>query len=183
MIRLIYAVAIGLALAGLIHVASLLRVPQLAPNGAYDRLASLEADGRFVVLPDEGEAADRLPFRDPAFVTAACRYDLSQGPVTVRANLPSSYGAVVFHNRGGQPFYALSDRAATNGAVEVTVLDADAAEEAEADETVEERPNIRIASPTETGFVLVRLFAPAPSARAGLAAIAAGASCARRVSP
>lgn len=179
MMRLAYAIAVGLALAGITHVASLLGVPYFAPLGAYDRLAGLDAEGRFVVLPEDGAGGDMLPFRDPAFATAVCRYDLAGGPVTVRANLPSSYGAVAVYNRTGQPFYALTDRAATNGMIEVTILGASDVAAAEQEEPDEPRPSVRIVSPTPTGFVLVRLFVGAPSARKGLADLATKATCGR----
>jgi uncharacterized membrane protein len=179
MIRLLYAIALGLTLGGLVHIVSLLAVPWLAPNSAYDRLAALQADGRFAVLPDEGAVASLLPFADPAFVVAACRFDLSDGPVTVRAALPSTYGALSVHNRFGQPFYALTDRAATAGAIEVTILDADDVEAAKLEEPAEGRPALKIVSPTPQGFALVRLFAPAPSARLSLREAAAKASCER----
>lgn len=182
MIRVAHAMLIGLTLAIVTHVVSLLGVPYVAPHGPYDRLADLGAEGRFVTLSDEGAAADVLPFRDPAFVTAACRYDVSSGPVTVRAELPSSYGAVAFHNRQGQPFYGLTDRAATNGVVEVTILASDDVPAAEEEEETDDRPSIRIVSPTAQGFVLLRLFAPAPTARRGLAELARKASCGRPVS-
>ncbi len=173
--RLAYALALGLTLGGLTHIASLLGVPFVAPHGPYERLAGAGADGRFVVLSE----SERLPFQDPAFVVAACRYDLSDGGVTIRASLPSSYGAISVHDRRGQPFYALTDRAATEGSVEVTVLDRRDAAAAAVEEPAEGRPALRIVSPTKTGFVLLRLFAPAPSARPALRARAEQASCGR----
>lgn len=179
LIRAAYLVALSLTLAGLVHIGSLLGVPRVATLGPYDRLAKLDADGRFVVLPDEGDAADLLPFRDPAFVTAACRFDVSAGPVTLRAVLPSTYGAVAVHNRGGLPIYALNDRAAAEGAVELTILASDDIPAAELEEPSEERPALRIVSPTMTGFILVRLFAPAESARPALRALASKATCGR----
>lgn len=182
LMRLLYAVAIGVTLGGLIHVASLLGVPFVAQDGAYDRLSGLDADGRFAVLPEDGPGADRLPFQDPNFVVAACRYDVSGGPVTIRAVLPSTYGAMSVHNRYGQPFYALTDRAASGGAVEVTILDSQDAAAAAVEEPAEGRPALRIVSPTSKGFVLLRLFASAPSARAALRDTAAKASCDRAAS-
>lgn len=183
MIQLLYAIAIGLTLGGVTHVASLLGVPHLAQGGPYDRLGALGAEGRFVVLPEEGPQAATLPFRDPSFVVAVCRYDLAGGPVSVRATLPSSYGAVAVHNRFGLPFYALTDRAATEGAIEIAILSAADAAKAEQEEPAEAAPAIRIVSPTTVGFVLVRLFARAPSARSGLADVARQATCGRAVTP
>lgn len=177
MMRLLYALALGLTLGGLVHIATLFAVPLMAPGSAYDRLAAATPVGRFAVLPDAG--AETLPFRDPSFVMAACRYDLADGPVTIRASLPSTYGSVTVHNRYGQPFYALTDKAATNGAVEVTVLSRDDVAAAEVEDAPEGRPALRIVSPTPAGFVLVRLFASGPSARPALRDLAGKASCER----
>lgn len=179
LMRLAYLLAVSLTIAGLVHIGSLLGVPRVATAGPYERLAKLDADGRFVALPDDGDRADLLPFRDPAFVTAACRYDLAQGPVTLRAMLPSTYGAVAVHNQSGQPFYALNDRAAADGAVEINILASDDVAAVELEEPTEGRPALRIVSPTEKGFILVRLFAVGESARPALRELAASASCAR----
>lgn len=178
-LRLAYILALGVTLGGLVHIGSLLGVPFVAKDGAYDRLAGLGADGRFAVLADEGPEADRLPFRDPAFVAAVCRYDLAAGSVTIRAALPSTYGSVSVHDRFGKPFYTLTDKAATRGAVEVTILSQDDATAAEVEEAPLGRPALRIVSPTPAGFVMVRLFAAGASARPALRALAAGASCER----
>jgi uncharacterized membrane protein len=175
--RLLYLLAVSVTIAGLVHIGSLLGVPRVATAGPYERIASLGADGRFVVLADEGEGADVLPFRDPAFVTAACRYDLSKGPVTVRAELPPTYGAMAVHTRYGQPFYALTDRAATEGSVEVTIYASEDVAAAELEDPADDRPRLRIVSPTPVGFVLLRLFAVGESARPGLRRLAETASC------
>lgn len=179
LMRLAYIAAVGVTIAGLVHIGSLLGVPRMASAGPYERLAGLGAEGGFVVLPDQGDGVDALPYRDPAFVTAACRYDVSAGPVKVRAALPSTYGALAVHNRYGQPFYALTDRAATDGAVEVTILAADDVAAAELEDPVDGRPQLRIVSPTPSGFILVRLFAVGASARPALRDVAATAVCAR----
>ncbi|MFL1876015.1 DUF1254 domain-containing protein [Hansschlegelia beijingensis] len=185
MMRLLYAIALGLTLGGLVHIATLFAVPLMAPGSAYDRLAGAAPVGRFAVLPEAG--AETLPFRDPSFVVAACRYDLAGGPVAIRASLPSTYGSVSVHDRYGQPFYALTDKAATDGAVEVTILSSDDVAAAEVEEAPEGRPALRIVSPTATGFVLVRLFASGPSARPALRDLAGKASCdrepTRQISP
>jgi uncharacterized membrane protein len=177
LMRLAYLAVLSLVIAGLVHIGSLLGVPWVATAGPYERLGGIAADGRFVVLADEGDGANLLPFRDPAFVTAACRFDLAKGPVTVTAALPSTYGAVSVHSRYGQPFYSLTDRAATDGGVEITIYSKDDVAAAEIEDPAEGRPQLRIVSPTPTGFVLVRLFAAGASARPTLRELAGKAFC------
>jgi uncharacterized membrane protein len=182
LMRLLYLLVVSVTIAGLVHIGSLLGVPRVATAGPYERLAALAADGRFVVLPDEGAGVDVLPFRDPAFVTAACRFDLTKGPITVRAPLPATYGALSVHSRYGQPFYALTDRAASEGAVEVTIYGSEEAATAEPEDG-EDLPGLRIVSPTPAGFILVRLFVAGESARPTMRELAGQASCGRREAP
>jgi len=179
LMRLVYTVVVGIVLAGLVHIGSLLGVPRFATQGPFERIATLGPEGAFFTLADEGDAANLLPFRDPSFVVAACRYDLSSGPVAIEAALPSTYGAISIHARTGQPFYALTDRAATNGRVSLTVLAQDDVAAAEQEDPGEGVPRLKIVSPTETGFILVRLFAPGESARAMLRETASKATCAK----
>lgn len=177
LMRAAYVLALGVVVAGLVHIGSLLGVPRVATQGPYERLARLDADGRFALLPDTGDKVDLLPFRDPAFVTAACRYDLAKGPVVLRAELPATYGALTVHSKLGQPFYLLTDKAARDGRVEVKIFANEEQATAEEEVAPDDAPQLRIVSPTPTGFALVRLFTPGESAREGLRAIASGASC------
>lgn len=178
-LRAVYVLAVGVVLAGLVHIGSLLGVPRFATQGPFERLAGLGPEGAFTMLADEGEAANLLPFRDPSFVVAACRYDLTSGPVAVEAALPSTYGAISVHARTGQPYYALTDRAATDGRVTLSILAQDDVAAAEQEDPGEGVPRLKIVSPTDTGFILVRLFVPGESARPALREIASKATCAK----
>jgi uncharacterized membrane protein len=178
LMRAAYIAALGVVIAGLVHIGSLLGVPRVATAGPYERLAGLDAEGRFVALPDDGSRADLLPFRDPAFVTAVCRYDLSRGPVLMRAELPATYGALAIHNSFGQPFYLLTDKAAREGVVEVKIFASEEQAATDAEAAPDAASQLRIVSPTVAGFALVRLFAAGESARQGVRAVAAKASCA-----
>ncbi|WP_020180481.1 hypothetical protein [Methylopila sp. M107] len=176
--RAAYVLALSVVIAGLVHIGSLLGVPRVATAGPYERLAGLGAEGRFAALPDEDASADMLPFRDPAFVTAACRYDLSGGPVVMRAELPTTYGALAIHTRFGQPFYLLTDKAAREGAVEVKIFSSEQEAAAEAEAAAPDAaPQLRIVSPTREGFALVRLFVNGESARQSMRDVAGKARC------
>lgn len=171
--NLILWALVGLIGAGLVHGASLLILPLIADETAYDRLADAGEDGRFHVLPGPGPGESLLPFEDPDFVIAACRYDLESGAVRVQAPLPASYGSVAFYTRFGQIFYSLTDRATPTGTVDVVALaqtDVGAAGLAGSDA-------LRIVSPTRFGFVLLRLFVPNRGMLPAIRALAQTARC------
>ncbi len=155
------AVGIGLALlasafvAALVHIASLLILPRVAPDDAFARLAAPLPPGTLRVLPGVASPASPVPFRDPLLATAICRYDLAAGPLRVLAPLANgSFVAVSFHTRTGKAFYALTDRAANEGRIDVVLVTEAQREQAEAaDEDGEPARAIRVTAPETEGFV------------------------------
>jgi uncharacterized membrane protein len=178
-IRLLFWIIAGVIGAGLVHGVSVLMIPFVAPATAYDRLATIDADGKFALLPDPAPQGQVLPFEDPSFIEAACRYDLTDGPLRVFAPFADSYGSVTFYTRFGQAYYSLTDRAASQDGVNVIVLDPAHVDVPEEDPAAPNQGQaLRIVSPTHLGFVVLRLHVPGPSARDVLKALAATARCA-----
>jgi uncharacterized membrane protein len=151
--------------AGLVHIVAILIIPLYASNDAYARLAKL-GPTNVTILLSQDPASGLFPFRDPAVAASFCRYDLRQGPLRVKAPITRyEFSSLSFHTRRGGIFYALTDRAATQGALEALVvtdkqLQAISARDAE-DEPVRE---LRVVSATSEGFVMMRSFSQEPSA-------------------
>lgn len=141
--------------AGIVHIASILILPWVAPHDAFARVASAAPVNAVQVLPRPTSHQNPVPFRDPALATAVCRYDLRQGPVRIAALVnDSAFLAVSFHGRFGLPFYGLNDRASNDGKIEVLLLSASQLEKLEAADS-EDDPvrDVRVTSPTLEGFV------------------------------
>lgn len=157
---------IGAALtAGLVHIVAILIIPLYASNDAFARLSRLGATNATILLPEAGAGQRLFPYGDPAVAAAFCRYDLSAGPLRVKAPVARyEFSSISFHNRHGDIFYALTDRAATQNMLEALVvtekqLRAISAHDSEDESTRE----LRIVSSTNEGFVLMRSFSQAPS--------------------
>ncbi|HLN07535.1 MAG TPA: DUF1254 domain-containing protein, partial [Xanthobacteraceae bacterium] len=67
----------GLVLGGIVHLATILLLPSGATRDAYSRLSELARVNLVVPIPEPGPEGAALPFMDPAFAVAVCRYDLS----------------------------------------------------------------------------------------------------------
>ena len=63
-----------------------------------------------------------MPFMDPAFATAVCRYDLTNGPLKLSAPVSQAYTSVSFYTRYGAAYYAITDRAAGRRVIELDLM-------------------------------------------------------------
>ncbi len=160
-----------------VHLVSVLALPLGATRDAPSRLADLPPN---VVrpLPRAGPGAAVLPFGDPAVATAVCRFDLGEAPLRLTAQTGDAPLSLTFVEPGGRVFYALTDRAAVRGTIDVRLVTAEQriaieAEDAE-DEAIRE---LRLTVPRPRGLVVIRALAPTPGAMARAEALAAAAEC------
>ena len=96
MIRWLLWLLGGLLLGGIVHLATVLLLPRTATQDAYTRLAATAPANSIAPLPAPTPDDAVLPFMDPAFATAVCRYDLAAGPLQAsRAGQPGLHIGLV----------------------------------------------------------------------------------------
>ncbi len=163
---MIWLVAI-ICIAGIVHLSTILLLPRLAPHTPYARLAAQVPDNTLALLPPIEAGHEILPFEDPATALAACPYDITRGPLRLRGQLaPDAPVLLSFHGRYGQTFYAMTDRSALRGRVDVVVATRDQLDDIEANDADDELPQeLRLLSPARQGFILLRALAERPSLR------------------
>ena len=173
------------AAAALVHFAVVLLVPIVATHGAYDRLADLGSPGTTTVLPRAGPDERRFPWDDPALAAAFCRFDLSAGPVRIKAPVGrAGFASLSLHTRRGAVFYALTDRAATHGRMEMVIATPAQLRQLVAhDDEDDPSQDLRVVSPTVQGFVIMRAFSELPSLYAAAADEAKAMTCATEPPP
>jgi uncharacterized membrane protein len=164
----------GLLLGGIVHLASVLLLPRTATQDAYTRLAAVVQANTIMALPAPTPDDAALPFMDPAFATAVCRYDLAAGPLKLRVPVSQAYTSVSFYSRAGIAYYAINDRAAGRRLIELDLMTAQQRADLPDDEEVTAADRLIVEAPTPTGLILVRTFGPEPGlmpmARRALAA-------------
>jgi uncharacterized membrane protein len=174
MIRWLLWLLGGLLLGGIVHLATVLLLPRTATQDAYTRLSTVAPANSIVALPAPTPDDAALPFMDPAFATAVCRYDLGAGPLKLRVPVSQAYTSVSFYTRNGIAYYAINDRAAGRRIIELDLMTAQQRAELPDDEEVTAADRLIVESPTPTGVILVRAFGPEPGlmpmARRALAA-------------
>ncbi len=174
MIRLLLWLIGGLLLGGIVHLATVLLLPKLATQDAYARVSALAPVNAVTPLPAPSPDNALLPFMDPAFAAAVCRFDLSRGPMKFSVPISPAYTSVSFYTRSDVAFYAINDRAAGRRVIELDLMTTAQREELPTNEEITAADRLIVASPTTTGLIVIRAFAPEPGlmpqARAALTA-------------
>jgi uncharacterized membrane protein len=177
MIRWLLWIVAGLMLGGLVHLASIMAMPRTASRDAYARLASLVPVNGFALLPAPSPEASILPFMDPAFAVAVCRYDLAKGPLKLTVPVSKAYTSVTFYTRYDVAYYAINDRAAGRRSIELDLMTTKQREDLPDDEEVTAADRLIVESPSLTGLIVARALAPEPSLLPAAAAALRTAQC------
>jgi uncharacterized membrane protein len=152
----------GILLGGIVHLATVLAMPRAATQDAYSRLAGLAPVNSMVPLPAPTAQHAMLPFMDPAFAAAVCRYDLSAGSIKLNAPVSEAYTSVTFYTRDSVAYYAINDRAAGHRAIELDLMTPEQHAQVPEEEDVTAADRLIIDSPSTTGLIVLRALAPEP---------------------
>ena len=152
----------GILLGGIVHLATVLWLPRTATQDAYSRLLPVTPINAVAALPAPSPDKVILPFMDPAFATAICRYDLSKGPLQFSLNVSQAYTSVSFYTRFGVAYYAINDRAAGRRVIQLDLMTDQQRSEMPQEEDVTTADRLIVESPTVTGIILLKALAPEP---------------------
>jgi uncharacterized membrane protein len=167
----------GLLGGGIVHLATVLYLPRTATQDAYSRLAPITTVNQTVALPAPAPKTAIMPFMDPAFATAVCRYDLSSGALKLTAPVSSAYTSVSFYTRYGLAYYAINDRAAGRRVIELELMTAQQRSDLPEEEDVTAADRLIVESPTTTGLIVIRALISEPGLATTVRAVLAQARC------
>ncbi|MBV9556090.1 MAG: DUF1254 domain-containing protein [Pseudolabrys sp.] len=162
MMRWLILLFVGVVLGAIVHLATIMLLPRTATQDAYARLSSIAPVNTVAALPPPTPDSARMPFMDPAFVGAICRYDLSRGPVKLTVPVIAGYTSVSFYTRYDVSYYAINDRAAGRRTIELDLMTSDQRAQIPDEEDVTAADRLIVESPTSTGLIAIRALAPEP---------------------
>ncbi|HVY57775.1 MAG TPA: DUF1254 domain-containing protein [Xanthobacteraceae bacterium] len=177
MIRWLLWIFGGVLLGGIVHLTTVLALPRTATQDAYSRLAPITPVNAVVPLPVPKPGAEIIPFMDPAFAAAVCRYDLGNGSLKLSVPVSQAYTSVSFYTRTGVAYYAINDRAAGRRVIELDLMTSRQRAELPEDEEVTAADRLIVESPTTTGLIVIRALSPEPGMMAMAEASLKGAQC------
>jgi uncharacterized membrane protein len=163
MLRLFYVLLIGLVGAGIVHIAVLLLLPQFSERDAWSSLAEAADFYKAVRIDSSDGSPPIVKAVDPLFQAAACRFDLDDGPVHLKAPGAVPFWSVSIYDRAGQNVYSFNDRATEKGALDFVVLTREQMIEVRKAMPEDFQKATFVQVPVGEGIVVVRAFVPDPT--------------------
>lgn len=177
MIRLAFTIIAGVLLGLIVHLVAVLALPRIATQDAYSRLTPITGLNSVTQLPVADPANSPMPFLDPAFAIAICRYDLSGGPIKLAVPVSQAYTSVSFYTRNEVAYYAINDRSAGRKVIELDLMTEAQHAELPEEEDVTSADRLIIDSPTVTGLIVMKALAAEPGLMPQAQASLAAARC------
>jgi uncharacterized membrane protein len=174
MIRLILWLLGGVLLGGIVHLVTVLMLPDMATQDAYSRLSPMTPVNVVTAIAPPSPDNAAMPFMDPAFAVSVCRYDISDGPLKFSVPVSQAYTSVSFYTRTEVPYYAINDRAAGRRMIELDLMTTEQRNDLPENEEITAADRLIVESPSTTGLIVIKSLAPEPgllqAARSALAA-------------
>lgn len=177
MMRWLIILLVGTVLGAIVHLATIMLLPRTAIRDAYSRLEPLAPVNTVVAIPQTDPDKAPMPFMDPAFAKAICRYDLSKGPLKFTVPVSPAYTSVTFYTRYDVAYYAINDRAAGRRTIDLELMTAEQRSSVPDDEEVTAADRLIVESPTMSGLIAIRALAPEPGQMPVALATVSAARC------
>jgi len=157
-------IALGLVLAGLIHIMAVLALPMLAPRNAHARLAALGPANTMIELPAASPGRHVMPMMAPDVRYSFCRFDLASGPVRLKATVADELWLVALYTPDGENFYSVAGADMKRPEIDLVIADADQTVEEAGVDAPESSDNVIVVnSPVTEGIALIRAPLAGPS--------------------
>ena len=162
-------IVLGLVLAGLIHIVAVLTLPMLAPRNAQARLAALGPANTMIELPPASPGHQAMPMMAPDVRYAFCRFDLTNGPIRLRAAIADELWLIALYTPEGENFYTVAGADMKRAQLDLILAAADqTVEEAGVDAPESSDEVLVVNAPVTEGIALIcaPLAGPSRAARA-----------------
>ena len=158
--KLLHTVLLGLLGAGIVHIVVLMLVPEFSERDAWSRLAMASDLYKMTRLDAEAGGAPVVKSVDPLFYAAACRFDLAEGMVRIKAPGNVPFWSVSVYDRSGHNLYSFNDHSATGGVLDTVVLTPAQMIDVRRELPEELQGAIFVEAPIDEGIFVVRAFVP-----------------------
>lgn len=109
MIRFALIVLAALILGGIIHIMTVLSVPEFASQDLWHRASTLQSEPfEMMVLDDPSSSIKQFPGLDPSFVYGLCLADVKNGPVQMKGDMGDAFWSLSYIDVHSRVQFSLS---------------------------------------------------------------------------
>ena len=159
------------------NLANAVRLARIAEINQVARIDSLRGNGSAGIGGVSRPGTHDFAFIDPAFVTAACRFSLAEGPMRMVAAGRIDFWSASIYSRSGDNLYSINDRSAVDGQFDLLVATPEQLTEAGTGDEREEA-SIPVGVDIGEGYLTLRILVDEESKRAEVDAFVRSVSCA-----
>lgn len=120
MAKIVRLLLLGLVGAAIVHIAVLLLVPFYSSKNAWSHLEALGDGYRFHYL---SEKSGLVSDQDPLMEQAACRFDLTDGPVHITAKGNPPFWSLSIYAPNGDNLYSINDNVSHDRELDLIIAD------------------------------------------------------------
>ncbi len=181
--QLLYKIATISVFGAAVHICIILIMPHVSKGNAWSRLEDSTKLNELAILTQAPGRPSPLTFMAPDVSYAICRYDLSNGPLQLRAPLPNDLWSIALYTPHGENYYLISGRHVQSKAVNLlVVVDRTIDNEKQEEQNLgaagkTELREITVSAPAKTGMILIRAPVPKPAFAAEVSALLKQAFC------
>jgi len=157
--RILYLLAMGLVLAGIVHIAIVLMIPKYGTRGAWAFLSGRTELYRFTPLRPE-ETGSAISEVDPFFSYGICRFDLEEAGLRLRGPETASFWSASVFDEDGAVVYSLNNRTSIENNLDLLILTPLQGLEMREAQIERFETSVVVEADIENGFVIVRVFQP-----------------------
>ncbi len=172
----LYAIAVGLVGAALLHIIIILSLPSFTGRDAYTRVQAFGEIHRFFPLASSGNTL--VPINDdPALKTAVCVFSVENGPIRLFAEGDVPFWSLAVYDGASNEVFSMNDRTSVSGALDTLIATPIQLIGLRKALPQELEQSILVEMRGEEGYAVLRTFVPTESRQEAATAFLADASC------
>lgn len=157
--RIPYILLMGVVLAGIIHIAVVLLIPQYSTRDAWAYLSGRTNLFSFTIFEDVSQLSG-ISEVDPFFSYGVCRFDIEEAPLRLVGQQTELFWSASVFDESGKVIYSLNDRTAIDKKLNLLIIDPVQALDIRGNEQAEIENSIIVEANIRLGFVVVRILRP-----------------------
>lgn len=157
---LLQAVLLGLLGAGIVHIVILLLLPSYSPRDLWDHFPPGTPFHQPVRMDESATSNPLATLSNPFFAAIGCRFDLSEGPLQIRAERRVPFWSMSIFDRSGPNVFSLTDRAMSGPMLDLVVASPAQLRRLRQGLSPEFKRSVFVETAAEQGVALLRVFVP-----------------------